>query len=72
MNRNLIKFLLIFAAVINGAGAGVLWVSQGAYVAECACDENKGFFNSFFWAFFMSSQVIGQLIAGFVFKNKSK
>jgi hypothetical protein len=55
LNKNLIKILLILTAAINGAGAGILWVSQGKFISECACDENKGFYNSYFWAIFMSS-----------------
>ena len=55
LNKNLIKFLIILTSAINGAGAGILWVSQGKFIAECACDENKGFYNSYFWAIYMSS-----------------
>ena len=55
LSRSLIKFLLIFTAAINGAGAGILWVAQGKFVSVCACEENQGFFNAYFWVFFMSS-----------------
>lgn len=55
MDKSLITFLLILTAGILGAGAGLLWVSQGSYISECANDANKGFFNSFFWAMFMCS-----------------
>jgi len=54
-NRNFITFLLFFTSCINGLGAGILWVAQGQYVADCATDRNKGFFYSYFWAWFMSS-----------------
>jgi len=47
--------LSIFTAAINGFGAGILWVAQGKYISQCASDLNKGLFNSYFWAFFMSS-----------------
>lgn len=40
LNRSFIKFLLIFTAAINGAGAGILWVAQGKFVSVCACQEN--------------------------------
>lgn len=66
LSFGLIKFLLIFTAVINGFGAGILWVSQGKFLTMCACKENIGFFNGYFWVFFMSSQVIGNIIAGTV------
>ena len=41
-NRNFIITLSLVSAAINGFGAGVLWVAQGKYVAECATDANKG------------------------------
>lgn len=57
--------MLVITAGINGAGAGILWTAQGSYMAECACDENKGFFNSYFWSIFMSSNIVGNLIGAF-------
>ena len=69
MNKTLIEYLIVFTAAINGFGAGILWVAQGKFISECACDENKGFFNSFFWCFFMASNIIGNLIAGFILRS---
>lgn len=66
LSRSLIKFLLIFTAAINGAGAGILWVAQGKFVSVCACESNQGFFNAYFWIFFMSSQIIGNIIGAVV------
>jgi hypothetical protein len=63
MNKGLITFLTFFTAAINGAGAGILWTSQGKYISECACEQNQGFYMGYFWAFFMSSQIIGNVIA---------
>ena len=65
-NKTFITFLSLFSAAVNGFGAGVLWVAQGKYVAECATDANKGFFFGYFWAFFMASQVLGNLIAALI------
>ena len=69
LNKGLIKFLIVFTAAINGAGAGILWTAQGNFITLCACEENKGFFNSYFWAFFMASLIIGNVIASFVLKS---
>ena len=66
LNRNIIEVMLIATAAINGAGAGILWVAEGKFISLCACDENKGFYNGFFWAVFQSSQVFGNLIGYFV------
>jgi MFS family permease len=61
--------LLILTAAINGSGAGILWVAQGNFIALCACEENKGFFNSYFWGFFMSGLIFGNVIASFVLSS---
>jgi hypothetical protein len=66
LNRNFIYFISLFSAGVNGFGAGILWVANGFYISECACDSNKGFFNSYFWAIFMMSQIFGNLIAAIV------
>ena len=55
--------MMLLTAAINGAGAGILWVSQGKFISECANKKNTGFYNSYFWAFFMVSQIVGNLIA---------
>ena len=56
--------VLVLTAAINGAGAGIFWVSECNYISECACDENKGFFNSYFNGYFMSANIFGNIIAG--------
>jgi MFS family permease len=62
------EVILIVAAVINGFTIGILWTSANHYVADCSSDKTKGLYFSFFWAFYMSSQVFGNLIAAFVLK----
>jgi len=71
LSRGLIEFLLVFTAGITGIGAGIHWVAQGKFISECACEENKGFFNSYFWSFYASSGIIGNVIAGEVFQHHS-
>ena len=45
----------MITSAINGAGAGIMWISEGNYVTRCACESNKGVFNSWLWAWEMSS-----------------
>ena len=71
LHKHVVKGVTIATAAINGMGASILWTSQGKYISECATNKNKGFFNSFFWAFYMSSQIIGNVIAGLVLQNNS-
>ena len=68
-NHGFIKAVILVSAAINGFGASILWVAQGKYLARIANDSNKGTFNSIFWAFFMSSQIIGALFAAIVLQN---
>ena len=69
LSRSFIITMILLSACVNGFGSGILWVSQGRYVSQCATDETKGFFFSYFFAIFMISQILGNLIAAFVIKN---
>lgn len=68
-NKGFITFLSLFSSAANGLGAGLIWVSQGKYVTDCANELNKGFYYGFFWVFYMSSQVLGNFIAAMVLGN---
>ena len=54
--------MLIITALINGAGAALIWVANGSYISDCATPKTKGFFYGFFWVVYMMSQVVGSLI----------
>ena len=70
-DKGFIKGLSFFSSFVNGFGSGILWVAQGKYVGECASDHNKGFFFGYFWAFFMASQILGNLIAALILGHLS-
>ena len=72
ISKTIIQVTNIVAAAINGFGASILWVAQGKYIALCANDQNKGMFNGIFWAFYMSSQVFGNLMGAFVLGSLTK
>lgn len=69
LSDGFIKFVIIICAMACGFGASILWVAQGRYISRVANNENKGTYNSIFWAFFMSTQLIGPLFAALVLKN---
>jgi len=56
-------------SLLNGLGEGVSQPASGTYISDCAIEENKGFYFAFFWAFYMGSQVFGNLIAALVLGN---
>jgi MFS family permease len=58
--------IVLVASALNGFGSAILWVAQGKYVSLCAHEKTKGFFFSYFWLFYMSSQVFGNCIAAHV------
>jgi len=51
---------------VNGLGEAIMWVAQGKYIADCATENNKGFFFGYFWAYYMSSQIFGNFIAAVI------
>lgn len=63
-----IYFTQLFASVLDGFGDAVQWVAQGKYISDCATEKTKGFYFSYFWTYYMSSQVFGNLIAAFLLR----
>ncbi len=53
----------MLGAFATGLGASVLWVAQGAYVAECAIEENTESFQGLFWCVYMLQAIIGNTLA---------
>jgi MFS family permease len=51
---------------VSGFLGSLLWVAEGKYISECATEETKGFYFSYFWAFYMQSQIFGNLIAALI------
>ena len=60
---------MILAALASGIGSSFLWVAQGSYISECATEQTKGFYFGYFWAYYMASQVVGNLLGALVFDN---
>lgn len=54
---------------MGGLGESVQWVAQGKYIADCATDATKGFFFGYFWAYFMASQIFGNVLSAIVFES---
>ena len=67
--NSIIEKVIYIASAINGFGAAILWVAQGRYISRIATNQNKGAYNSIFWGFYQSSQVIGMLINAIVLSN---
>jgi MFS family permease len=61
--------VIYVTSLLNGLGEGVNQPASGTYISDCAIEENKGFYFAFFWAFYMGSQVFGNLIAALVLGN---
>lgn len=62
---------MILGSIIGGFGQGWLWTAQGEYVSLCAKEETKGFYFGFFWAIYMSSQITGNGIGGYMITSTS-
>lgn len=57
---------LFAGTILNGFTVGILWASANQYIADCSSDSNKGFYFSYFWSFYMTSQIFGNLAASFL------
>jgi hypothetical protein len=53
-------------SAVSGFLGSLLWVAEGKYISDCATEETKGFYFSYFWAFYMQSQIFGNLIAALI------
>ena len=64
-----IYIFYFLTAACCGVGAGIIWTAQGSWVNKAACESNKGFYNSYAWAWFMASQLIGNPIAAVIIRS---
>ena len=72
MNKQVITAVILLLSMLNGIGQAIQWVGQGKYMSDCATDTTKGFFMSYFWAFYMSSPIFGNLIAAYCIRRMSQ
>ena len=61
-NDGLIITINLGTAVLLGLGAGPLWVSQAAFISECANYDNKGTYNSIFWSLFQVGSIVTDIL----------
>ena len=52
----------LIAGLINGFGAGLLWVGQGKYVSSWSDESNKGLYFGLVWALFASNFVLANIL----------
>ena len=69
LSNGFVYSIIFITSLLNGLGEGVSQPASGTYISDCAVESNKGFYFAFFWAFYMGSQVFGNLIAAFVLGN---
>ena len=51
-------FIMTFSsiiAIIDGVADAIQWVANGVYISDCATERTKGFYFSYFMAYYMSS-----------------
>jgi hypothetical protein len=71
LSDGFIYLTAMMSAVFDGLGNAIQWVAQGKYIADCATEKTKGFFFSYFWAYYMASQIVGNFIAALVIRGYS-
>ncbi len=64
--------VFLLASVCMGVGAGIMWIAQGKYLADCARRENNAdVLQGVFWLLFQLSQVLENLFAALVLTSKT-
>ena len=63
--------ILVLGSVLAGFGQAIIWVAQGEYMTYCATPNTKGFYFGYFWAIYMSSQVVGNWIGSILILKTS-
>lgn len=65
-------YTLLPTAAYLGFGASILWAAQGAYLAKSSDKDTLGYYSGVFFACFMASNVIGNIISGLlIYYDKS-
>ena len=63
--------ILYIGSILAGFGQAIIWVAQGEYMSNCATETTKGFYFGYFWAWYMSSQIFGNLIGAYIIEDTS-
>ena len=66
LGKGFVYTICVITSILNGFGEGLSQPASGKYISDCATERTKGFYFALFWAFYMGSQVFGNLIAAFV------
>ena len=69
VSNGFVGVLTTILSFINGFGEGIAQPASGKYISDCATERSKGFFFAYFWAFYMGSQVIGNLLSSYILGN---
>jgi len=72
LSTGFITAAVILLSCLNGLGQAIQWVGQGKYMSDCATEETKGFFFSYFWAFYQASQILGSLLAAYCLRQTTE
>lgn len=69
LERTLVKSFLIIGSILAGFGGAVTWIAQGQFMSLSTTNENKGFYFGYFWAYYASSQIFGNLLGALLIEK---
>ena len=61
-----IWIISLLAGIVNGVGAGLLWVGQGKYISSWSNESNKGFYFGLVYALFAANFVIANILGNYL------
>ena len=63
--------VMVLCSVLAGLANSIIWVAEGEFVSLCATNSTRGFYFGLTGAFFVSSQIIGNLIGSRLIEETS-
>jgi MFS family permease len=69
--RRVVETFLIISVILTGIGSALMWIAQGEYMAKCTTSQSKGFYFGYFWVWYMSAQIIGNLTGALIIERSS-
>jgi len=69
VNKSFITVILFVSNALAGIGVAMIWIPQGEYMSLCATEDTKGFYFGYFWVWYMSAQIIGNLAGAIMIKK---
>ena len=64
-----ITICFLITSAICGVAKSILGVARGAYISKAACEQNKGFYNSYVLSWGLAASLIGNPLSSVIIRD---